>query len=77
MADFWTSKADMLAARYGLAASTIGPDKGYIYGGYYQSVDCKEYSQSDNSWASKTDMLGIMIAISKIAMNIVNQVIAG
>lgn len=61
MADFWTSKADMPSPeRANLAASTIGSDKGYVYGGYkYNNLyyqDCDEYSQVGNSWASKTDM---------------------
>ena len=59
MADFWTSKTDMpTPARFALAGSTIGDDKGYVYAGYGSDYlqDCDEYSQSGNSWTSKADM---------------------
>ncbi len=71
--DTWVSKTDMPApARGNLAASTIG-DSGYVYGGNIGSgssdscTDCDEYTPSNNTWISKTDIPGTPYDVKMLA----------
>ncbi len=58
MADTWTTKTAMTTARWGGMGGTIGADKCYIVGGETATNTWtdknEEYSQSGDSWASKT-----------------------
>ncbi|MCP4364052.1 MAG: hypothetical protein GY800_01960, partial [Planctomycetes bacterium] len=58
MADTWTAKTAMTTARWSGMGGTIGSDKCYIVGGLTATSTWtdknEEYSQSGDSWASKT-----------------------
>lgn len=73
--DAWATKAAASQDRYGPGQFTIGSDKLYAFGGYdgtapsgYRTTN-DEYTQSSNTWATKTAVSGTRYIATGTAVN--------